>query len=365
MVTGPGYDPIQGSQTLEGVTLHPGYVLSRFNVATDISKQVDFVTAHTTANIPDDKESEFIVPLNFKHQLSNIEFKALSGNPTYNIEVAGIRIGRPYVGNCLFNFCNDNGEETYTDGGEWAISNEPLRLPVQYIFDKDDEIVPLGSFTIGGVKQSYNVNSASSIMGNGGNAMVIPTKNGAWRGKQNPKISSDPNNADPWNKDNEYGDMYFSVLVRVTVKKSGTPVYPYGNNDQMNVVAFEREKGTFKILKRVNKGDSPSDINNEVVNFGWVTVPAGVDWERGKKYVYTLDFTDGVGIQDPEDQDPGTPILGSGIKFTMTLDGWTNGTTPTETDVPDKWNPTDGTGGGTDSGDGGGTDAGGEGGGDE
>lgn len=195
--------------------------------------------------------------------------------------------------------------------------------------------------------------------------MVIPTVNAAWKGKDNrwiaPKYFKDE--LDPehpvktWNPVSE-GDMYFSVLVRVTTKKGGTQVYPYGNNTTMNVVSFVRAKGGYDILQQGKKEELTVADGNEIVDFGWVCVPVSVNWERGKKYVYTLDFTDGVGIQDPEDPQPGNPILGSGIKFTMTLEGWDETPSSTDVTIPDQYPPkTDGTGGstgsGTGSGDGG------------
>lgn len=333
------YDPV-GSNTFDGVPIHPGYVLSRFYVATDISKQIDFITAHTTSDVPKDSDDEVRVPLMFKHQLSNIEIRAYSANPTYNIEVAGIRIGHAYTGNCLFNFCNENGDTHNDDGGEWFVSQNPQRLPVDYIYGVKDSIVRLGHFTKDNITVAAHTNAstATTLMGFGGNAMVIPTKNGKWKGVDNPWIATkyidNPSKvADPWDADNEYGDMYFSVLVRVTVKKTGTQVYPYGNNTTMNVVTLAKELTSNNILGRVPRGSVPAD-GTEVLDFGWVCVPVSVDWKRGKKYIYTLDFTDGIGIQDPDDDIPGAPILGSGITFTMTLENWVEETVP-DMDVPE------------------------------
>ena len=58
----------------------------------------------------------------------------------------------------------------------------------------------------------------------------------------------------------------------------------------------------------------------------------GTNWEPGKKYVYTLDFSNGAGKVDPEKEqptdpdvdpfDPGENILGSSIKFTVEVTPW-------------------------------------------
>ena len=355
---GATLDPLgQENNTFAGVQLYTGFKLGRFYVATDISKQVDFITAHISADTPnssdvsDSDKSELGVELKFKHQLSNVELKAFSANKDYNIEIAGVRIGRAYTGGAIFNFCDTEGREFYDEGGQWGISKDPQRLPVEYIFGEGDEIYRMGSFnnlTGGQVVASpahATAATATSIMGKGGCAMVLPTKNGPWAGADNPWIApkysaqngsaGDPHpdqNPDPWSADNEYGDMYFSILLRVTLKPTGNElttaqIYPYGNNTTMNTVYIEKEKNSNKVVRRVDSKNVTPGADNEIVEFGWAAVPVGVNWEKGKKYIYTLDFSNGVGIQDPEDPKPGTPIIGSGIKFTVSVVGWDEGTT--------------------------------------
>lgn len=335
-------DPMnQETSTFAGVPLYPGYVLGRFYVATDISKQIDFITAHVSHAVPKEEESKVGVPLHFKHQLSNIELKAFSGNPDFNIEIAGVRIGRPYTGGAIFNFCDAEGNTSNAEGGQWSISKDPQRLAVDYIYGDGDYVYRMGKFnsfdgtSIITTNEHANVDGAASIMGLGGNAMVLPTKNGAWTGTANPWIApqysavNDDKNPNPWSADSEEGDMYFSVLLRVTLKPTSSSqittdqIYPYGNNNSMKVVYIEREPKSNKIVRRYASKPFEASVNgNEIVEFGWAAVPVGVDWERGKKYVYTLDFTKGVGIQDPEDPEPGTPIIGSGISFSVSIEDW-------------------------------------------
>ncbi|MDE6769741.1 MAG: hypothetical protein K2J78_08480, partial [Muribaculaceae bacterium] len=341
-------DPMnQENTTFAGVQLYKGFKLGRFYVASDISKQVDFITAHISAPTPTtEDESKIGVELKFRHQLSNIELRAFSGNQDYNIEIAGVRLGRPYTGGAIFNFCDAQGSASNPEGGQWGISKDPQRYPVEYIYGAGDEIYRMGTYNnlTGGQVVATPAHStaatALSIMGKGGNAMVLPTKNGAWTGEENPWIApkysaQTGNNDDPypdrnpkaWSADGE-GDMYFSILIRVTLKPTGseltTPqIYPYGNNTNMNVVYLEKDKNSNKIIGRVPSKTSTVGANNEIVEFGWAAVPVGVNWERGKKYVYTLDFSDGVGVQDPEDPRPGTAIIGDGIKFSVSVVDWT------------------------------------------
>lgn len=341
-------DPMnQENTTFAGVQLYKGFKLGRFYVATDISKQVDFITAHISAPTPkNEDESKIGVELKFRHQLSNVELRAFSGNQDYNIDIAGVRLGRPYTGGAIFNFCDAQGSANNPEGGQWGISKSPQRLPVEYIYGAGDEIYRMGSYnnlTGGQVITSpahTTAATALSIMGKGGNAMVLPTKNGPWAGEGNPWIApkysaqsgdNDPypdQNPNPWSADNTMdGDMYFSILIRVTLKPTGSElttqqIYPYGNNTNMHVVCLEKEKNSNKIVGRVPSKSTIPGANNEIVEFGWASVPVGVNWERGKKYVYTLDFSNGVGIQDPEDPRPGSAIIGDGIKFSVSVVDW-------------------------------------------
>lgn len=66
--------------------------------------------------------------------------------------------------------------------------------------------------------------------------------------------------------------------------------------------------------------------------YDWAAVAIPTNWEAGKKYTYTLDFSNGAGRVDPEKpkptdpavdpNDPGEPIFGSPIKFTVVVTPW-------------------------------------------
>lgn len=124
---------------------------------------------------------------------------------------------------------------------------------------------------------------AQSLMGAGGSAMLIPQQLTAW-------------NADG-DKTNTGGGAYLAVKLQITTK-AGARVYP------ATVVGA----------------------------YDWAAVPINTNWEAGKKYVYTLDFTNGAGKVDPEKTPPTDPIDpfkpgddilgGSAIKFTVTVIEW-------------------------------------------
>ncbi|WP_302277644.1 fimbrillin family protein [Alistipes ihumii] len=142
-----------------------------------------------------------------------------------------------------------------------------------------------GAWELGSDKATYEVtykgsektlgSSAVSIMKtDGDNAMLIPQQLVAW------DSGTDKSNAKK--------GAYLSVLINITKADGEDPVYPA-----------------------------------EAGQYGWAAVAIDTNWEAGKKYVYTLDFSNGAGKVDPEDPDhPGEDILGSPIKFSVEVDTW-------------------------------------------
>ena len=128
---------------------------------------------------------------------------------------------------------------------------------------------------------------SQSLMGSAQNAILAPqpeegTLAQRWDGSA-PALST---------------QSYISVLVNIT-SKYGAQVYPAGGG------------------------------------FGWVAIGVPYEWESGKKYVYTLDFSDGAGRVDPNPGDAvqpgvgdpalGKPILGKRVKFGIAVSPWGDG----------------------------------------
>lgn len=123
---------------------------------------------------------------------------------------------------------------------------------------------------------------AVSIMGEAGNGMFIPQTLIPW------SPTNDP--------DNVAREAYISVLVRITTNE-GVALYPFPSDKQL-------------------------DKNGQKRQYAWASIPLSGTWEQGKKYIYTLDFTDGAGTVDPDDPTPGKPVLGDPIKFTVNVEDW-------------------------------------------
>ncbi|MDE7380993.1 MAG: fimbrillin family protein [Muribaculaceae bacterium] len=217
--------------------------LTGFTPAASLADQVDFVTANATGTKSANEASG--VPLTFNHQLAQIEIRAKSDNTVYTFSISGVRIGQP-VSVADFNF--DKSE--WTLGTDKAIYTDVYTTPKTLTAD------------------------AVSVMGEGGNAMILPQQLTAW------DPSGDASNAAK--------GAYLSVKLNVTTRETGVQVYPFPSNG----------------------------------NCQWAAIPIDTNWQPGKKYIYTLDLSHGAGYVDPNDPVPGNPVLGGPIKFTVDVVDW-------------------------------------------
>ena len=107
-----------------------------------------------------------------------------------------------------------------------------------------------------------------------------------------------PQDATAWDADNDHENTsngtYLSYKLDVTV--GGKQMIPYETSDGQT-----RDAGY---------------------------TPIGRNWEAGKQYVYTLDFTDGFGNTSPEDPEPAKPLL-SPVQFTCSVVDWNRSAEPT------------------------------------
>lgn len=226
-----------------------------FSPAADLANQIDFITASATGTKSGNEATG--VPLTFNHRLSQIEVRAKSDNKVYTFAISGVRIGQP-VSKGSFDFVT-NG---WTLGTDKAVYTDVYSTPKV-------------------------INStAVSVMGDGGNAMILPQQLTAW----------DPEG----DATNTALGAYLSVKLNVSTTETGVQVYPFPSNG----------------------------------NCQWAAIPIDTNWEAGKKYIYTLDLTHGAGYVDPKDPDPGTPVLGGPIKFTVEVVDWID--TPSDLDMTTK-----------------------------
>lgn len=234
------------------VTLTPeAKTLTDFVPAATMADQVDFITSVGTGTKDANEASG--VELTFDHRLAQIEVRAKADNSIYTFAISGVRIGQP-VSKGSFDFTTND----WTLGTDKAIYEETYDTPRVLTAE------------------------AATMMGDGGNAMLLPQQLVAW----------DPETDGA----NAAEGAYLSVKLNITTTETGAQLYPFPSN-----------------------GDCD-----------WAAIPVDTKWEAGKKYIYTLDLSHGAGYVDPKDPNPGDPVLGGPIKFTVDVVDWVD----TPVDVP-------------------------------
>lgn len=194
------------------------------------------------------------VELKFYHVLSQVAIEAKNTNPAYEIKVVNAKIANVKKAGKFVQGANFN-VSTWT-----AVSNLN-----SYTAKADYAAIDLKSDAAG----------FTSVMGDKGNAMVIPQQLTAW------------------NKTEARTGAYLALKVSIKTKldetTTGAHVYP------------------------------------TTEGYAWVAVPIATNWLPGKKYTYQLTFGAGAGISDPEGDDP-KPVLDGEIKLNTVIEGWTDGT---------------------------------------
>lgn len=233
---------------LQNVTINENEkTLTNFSPASDISSQIDFISAKATGKKSVNEGPG--VPLDFNHNLAQIEVRGLTNNQNYRFKVTGVRIGEP-IATASFDF----------DSDAWTLASGKTDYESTYATP-----VVLTA-------------DAQSLMGSNGNAMIIPQQLVAWDNE------GDASNT----KEGAYLSVKLQINILDNEGNEGLQIYPF-----------------------------PSDGNCI-----WAAIPIDTNLQPGKKYIYTLDFSHGAGYVDPKDPDPGTPVLGGPIKFTVNVEDW-------------------------------------------
>ncbi|MDE6023048.1 MAG: fimbrillin family protein, partial [Muribaculaceae bacterium] len=314
--------------TVSGNEASIDYRINKFQIASNIADQVDFITAYTTGSMEEDMFSG--INLEFKHKLSRIEVKAKSSNKSCKLEIAGVRIG------------GINTQGTYKfkaeeEAGDWTIDQTQTKKDVEYVYQPGDRIVAINSETTG-------VSIMGAPAGTSQYAMLLPdTYNDGW------DYAGDNSNAKK--------GMFISVLLRVLDKTPGgndKQQYPYFDNSQgLNAMDIPRvylavrsngivnsrvyKKGNSYFSDEECKKSYSLTAGEEVKEFGWAALPVTGDWKAGYAYTYTLDYTSGVGLHDPSvttaSPKAGDPIISDKVGVTVSVFDWQGGTNTTHTIV--------------------------------
>ena len=285
------------SHAADGATVsvdHTGQKVTGFSPNQTVGSQKDFVVSVNTGTKTDNNGSG--VTMNFKHALSQIAVQAKCSNDNMKIEVLGVK---------LVNMAT-TADFTFPT----AVTSSESTL-AQSLWDnlsgKGDHSK---AYMVKGTSPVTLTSTAQSIMFSEGSFMLIPQQLTKWEATATTSTTST--------------GAYLAVLCRVSSK----------NGDELTLLYPQ-----------------PTDADNKDNKYAFTAVGIGTNWEPGKKYIYTLDFCNGVdggcGQIAPDlgnptssadsniDTDPvhgktaGYTILGA-IKLSASVDSWTDSSVNTD-----------------------------------
>lgn len=257
--------------------------IENFTVGTDVATQQDLLYAVKTASKGTDGKAE----LNFRHALSQIVFQAKNTNPNLYVEISGVSVCK----------VKNQGTFTYpTDDTSDKVGEHNDGASIDYSTQK------WGSWSTYGTQQ-YDVTFNAVQLNGSKTATSVSLTN-----------------------TNETAKAYDKVML--LLPQSSTK-WDVGTNATTGKP--EDQTGTYFLVKCqiYNVAGTTVNKNTDVCLWGNggaedVAIPVALNWEQGKKYIYTFMFGDGNGgydpDPDPDDPDPKpTPVLVP-ITFEVTVD---------------------------------------------
>lgn len=260
--------------------------ITNFTVNADQDKQIDLLYA---VNKGENKESHETDPVkvNFRHALSQIVFKAKNTNNNLSVDIKGVRVAKVVTG----------GDFTFPTG---STSNQLTETPGDSKTEDDNS---WGKWTLGsekgfyaaGITETTNITSTSDVKeltSADGALMLMPQKITGWN------IAGDNGESGATGR-----GSYFLVSCKIYNVSGDDKVLLWPTKDEYREVAIP---------------------------------VADITWQQGKKYIYTFIFGEGGGYvpptdpedpdkdPDPENPDPGKPVLVP-ISFEVTVDDFQNG----------------------------------------
>ena len=271
--------------------------IADFEVKQNVAEQKDLLYAVKKASKSDGQAS-----LTFRHALSQIVFQAKNTNPNLYVEISGVSVCKVKSKGTFAYPQNDTDNNIEEHSGKGTISNNGSwgQWGSDNMSDAQTYSVEFNTVELVGNKEATatsltNTNETGKAWNNV--MLLLPQKNNAW------PVTGDNVVADP-GSDSQTG-TYFLVKCQIwnvadasKGKQDSDHCLWYGTDDDENQIATD------------------------------VAIPVKIDWEQGKKYIYTFVFGDGNGGYNPDPDGPGPdpdPVLVP-ITFEVTVDDFVNAT---------------------------------------
>lgn len=240
-----------------------------FTVEDDVTRQRDLMYAVKL----NQSKAGGKVNLNFRHALSQVAFKAKNTNAKLYVEVSGVSVG--HIGSQgTFTYAVANTDQNWEDTDHNDLPHD-VTLPGQGSWT-DAQLSTLKQYdvTFDAKPLTANVTNLTAPEENHKNGFtnvltLLPQTVQAW---------------DPSKKGSEFNGAYFLVKCKIC-----------------NIAGSQYNADTDKVLYD-----------------GYTAIPVDINWEQGKRYIYTFNFSNGTGGYTPNPDDP-KPTL-NGIEWDVTVD---------------------------------------------
>ena len=313
------YAIVNGSMTLGSPTDEPTVTVD-FTPATTVEAQKDLLYAVAA----DQEKLDGTVTLNFRHALSQIQFKAKNTNSKLYVKISGVQVGNtPGVGTFTY--------PTTANGARWTY-NTPTNYTVTFP-------------AVGVAGNSTNPESVALTCTNEKSMLLIPATTVAWipttgggnngegtegnipeQGGQIPDIGDDndggtegPGGGGDWGDPDEGGEDGAN-----SGNDDGGGFTRSGNVADVIEGSYLAVKCEIYNVAGEN-GYASTDV---CIYNGWAMIPAAFTWEQGKKYIYTFVFGEGDfgyngGNGDNPAPTPDREKVLTTMNYTVTVDNFT------------------------------------------
>lgn len=240
-----------------------------FTPETTVADQKDLLYAVATGKT----KVATLINLNFRHALSQIEFRAKNTNTNLYVEISGVKVGQT-PGEGTFTYPADATDANFADHTQGTVANPALNTGTWAVNTATDYTVTFDAIPVVGDNTPVDLT-----------------------------ISTDAN-------DNTRAFLRSMLLLPTPATTAWAPAVTAATYD-----------GTYLAVKCkiYNVAGNAVDTNTDAVLYdNWAVMPVSFTWDPGKKYIYTFVFGDGNGGYTDDPNNP-QPVL-TPIDYTVTVD---------------------------------------------
>lgn len=258
-----------------------------FTVNSDVANQVDLIYAVNKGQSKAASGTQEDVKLNFRHALSQLVFYAVNKSAKLHVVINGVGVhnlqdqGTYSVANIADNTLDVIEDHTgagtdVANRGEWSgLANSVAGQ--------------LASYAVTGLNVTLTDNNADAVVNLTDGDDVAG--DAAARGYTNTMLV--------------IPQQHKALLIAGGNDSTGAEVEENGTYFTVNCTIYNIKGDTFA-----------GEENEAIIYSGDIRIPYAVNWQQGKKYIYTITFGDGNGGWDPHNP---TPVL-TPITFSVTVD---------------------------------------------